>query len=75
MRQLDVLESPGFKISMRLSALSFYCGDLKNLYDSKRFDNGSQSRYHRHATRKDWQGTSRRDYKPWRIHKANKTVS
>jgi len=67
MRRLDVLESPGFKISMRLSALKFYHGSLTCLYDSKRFDNGSQSRHHRHATRKDWQGTSRRDYKPWRI--------
>ena len=75
MQKLNVLETSGFKISMRLSALKFYGGALDSMYDSSRFDNGSQSRYHRHATRKDWQGTSRRDYKPWRIHGANKIVS
>lgn len=66
MRQIDLFDTPE-KLSMRRSALCFYHGDLINLYASKRFDNGTQSRYHHHATRKDWQGTSRRDYKPWRI--------
>jgi hypothetical protein len=53
-------------LSMRLTALREFGGPLLNLYDSRRFDSGWQSRTHSGSKcRKDFRCNSKRDYKPW----------
>ena len=55
----------GGLVSMRKSALKVFGGELHSLYDTPRWEAGRRSRSAAHVCRKDWQASSRRDYKPW----------
>lgn len=55
----------GGLVSMRKSALKVFGGELHSLWDTPRMDSGRRSRSASHVCRKDWQASSRRDYKPW----------
>jgi hypothetical protein len=72
MPKIDLFKTediPAGKISMRLSALREFGGDLRNQYDSPRFDQPkwwrSRMENGHRRTRKDFRINGNHDYKPW----------